>query len=214
MDRSGNPAQRNISTSQTDISTLFAHRQHYRYNALPMDRPGDPARWNISGLWPLPVKSSAQSLDHRANSYHIYLSTLGFHGYGKEISQICPCPFCPINSSFSGTPSPSHHSTAPTLLPWRRRCLRAPRSPTKTFLHQPQVFDHLLREEMAINFAVPEVSSPPHLLYFHHILVHPQFILLNILLFFVLLFTPKTIRICPIKLSSLTISHTFNVSVH
>lgn len=52
------------------------------------------------------------------------------------ISQIYPCSFRPINSSFSGTPSSSHHSTAPTLLLWRRRCSRAPRTPTKAFLHQ------------------------------------------------------------------------------
>ena len=77
-----------------------------------MDRPGNPAQWNISRLWPLLAKSPVQSLDYRANSYHIHLSVLGFHGYGEEISQICLCPFCPINSSFSGTPSPSHHSTA------------------------------------------------------------------------------------------------------
>ena len=102
-----------------------------------MDRPGNPTQWNISGLWLLPVKSSAQSLDYRANSYHIYLSTLGFHRYGEEISQIYPCPFCPINSSFSGTPSPSNHSTASTLLFWRR-CSRAPRTSTKAFLYQPQ----------------------------------------------------------------------------
>ena len=138
MDQPGNPAQWNISTSQTEISTLFAYRQYYRYKALPMDRPGNPAQWNISRLWPLPVKSPAQSLDYRANSYHIFLSTLGFHGYGEEISQICPCPFCSINSSFSGTPSPSHHSTAPTPLSRRRRCSRAPRTPTKPFIHQPQ----------------------------------------------------------------------------
>ena len=103
-----------------------------------MDRPEDPAQWNISRLWPLSVKSPAQSLDYRPNSYHIYLSTLGFHGYGEEISQICPCPFCPINSSFSGTPSPSHHSTSPNPLSWRRRCSWAPRTPAKPFLHQPQ----------------------------------------------------------------------------
>jgi hypothetical protein len=29
---------------------------------------------------------------------------------------------------------------------------------------------------MAINFAIPEVSSSPYLLYFYHILVHPHFI--------------------------------------
>jgi len=41
---------------------------------------------------------------------------------------------------------------------------------------------------MAINFAVLEVSSAPYLLYFYHILVHLQFILLNTLLSFFLLF--------------------------
>ena len=181
-----------------------------------MDRPGYPAQWNISGWWPLPVKSPAQSLDYRANSYHIYLSTLRFHGYGEQISQICPCPFCPINSSFSGTPSPPHHSTAPTPLSRRRRCLRAPRSPTKPFLHQPQS----LRSSFFAR-RWPSTSLFPRSV--HHLtscnLPHPCS---SVIYFterfpfssFVLLFTFKTIRICPIKLSSLPISHTFNVLVH
>ena len=84
-----------------------------------------------SKLWPLAVKSPAQSLDYRANSYHIHLNTLGFHGCGKEISQVCPCLFCPINTSFSGTLSPSCHSTASSLLSWRRHCLRTPRTPAR-----------------------------------------------------------------------------------
>jgi len=41
---------------------------------------------------------------------------------------------------------------------------------------------------MAINFAVPEISSSPFLLYLYHTLVHPQFILLNILLLSLLFF--------------------------
>jgi len=138
MDWPGHSARWNILTSQMDISTLLTHRQYYRYKALRMDRPGNPAQWNISRLWPLPVKSPAQSLDYHANSYHIHLNTLGFHGYGEEISQICPYTFCPINSSFSGTPSSLHHSTALTPLFWRRRFSRAPRTPTKPFLHQLQ----------------------------------------------------------------------------
>jgi len=40
----------------------------------------------ISSKSPLAVKSPAQSLDYRANSYHIHLNTLRFHGCGKEIS--------------------------------------------------------------------------------------------------------------------------------
>ena len=63
------------------------------------------------GSWPLAVKSSAQSLDYRANNYHIHLNTLGFHGYGKEISQNCPCSLYPINTSFLGTPPPPCHPT-------------------------------------------------------------------------------------------------------
>jgi len=153
-----------------------------------MDRPRNPAQWNISRSWPLPVKSPAQSLDYRANSYHIYLSILGFHGDDEGISQICPRPFCPINTSFSGTPPPSHHSTAPTLLSWRRHCSRAPRTPTKTSFNNSQVFDLLPCKKMAINFAVPEVSLPPRLLYFYHTSVHPQFILVNIPLLFLLFF--------------------------
>ena len=76
-----------------------------------MDRPRNLTQLNISRLRPLPIKSPTQSLDYRGNSDHIHLSILGFHGYGEEISQICPCPFRPINTSFLGTPSPSHHST-------------------------------------------------------------------------------------------------------
>ena len=86
---------------------------------------------------PLAVKSPAQSLDYRANSYHVHLNTLGFHGCGKEISRICPRPFCPINTSFSGTLPPSHHLIAPHLLPWRRHCLRTPKNSSKDLLQQP-----------------------------------------------------------------------------
>jgi len=179
-----------------------------------MDRPGNPTQWNISRLWPLPVKSPAQSLDYRANSYHIYLSILGFHGYGEEISQICPCPFYPINSSFSGNPSPSNHSTAPTLLFLRRRCSRAPRTPTKTFLHQPQSprssslqgNGHQLHCFWGQFITLPFVFSPYSCSSAIYFTEHPSFP-------FVFLFYPKTIRIFPTKLSSLPISHTFNVLV-
>jgi len=43
--------------------------------------------------WLLAVKSPVQSLDYRANSYHIHLNNLEFHGYGKEISQKYPYSF-------------------------------------------------------------------------------------------------------------------------
>ena len=113
----------------------------------------------------LPVKSPVQSLDYRANSYHIFLSILGFHGYGEVISQIYPCPFRPINSSFSGTPSPSHHSTAPTLLLWQRRCSRAPRTPAKAFLHQSRSF-----QPSSLRGKWP--STSPSLRLVHHPLSH------------------------------------------
>jgi len=87
--------------------------------------------------WPLAVKSPAQSLDYRTNSYHIHLNTLGFHGCGKEISQICPYPFCPINTSFSGTPSPPCHSTAQNPLPWWRHCPRTPRTSARASFTNP-----------------------------------------------------------------------------
>jgi len=109
---------------------------------------------------PLAVNSPAQSLNCHANSYHIHLNTLGFHGCGKEISQICPYPFCPINTSFSGTPSPSCHSTTPYPLSWRRHRLRTLRTSTRISSNNPQSLRFLLpQEEMAINFIVPEVSS-------------------------------------------------------
>ena len=112
-----------------------------------------------SKSWRLTVKSPAQSLDYRANNYHIHLNTLGFHGCGKEISQICPCLFCPINTSFSGTPSPSYHSTAQNLLFWRRHCPRTPRtSATASFINPPSPRSSSSRRNMAINFVVPEVS--------------------------------------------------------
>jgi len=99
------------------ISPLYAHISNITVR--------ENCRWTDQAIlyseislksWPLAVKSPAQSLDYRANSYHIHLNTFGFHGCGKEISQICPSPFRPINTSFSGTPSPSYHSTAQNLL--------------------------------------------------------------------------------------------------
>ena len=102
-----------------------------------MDRPGDLVQWNISKIMTACCQITAQSLDYRANSYHIHLNTLGFHGCGKEISRIYPCPFCPINTFFSGTPSPSCHSTAQNPLSRRRHYPRTPRTSTKAFLHQP-----------------------------------------------------------------------------
>ena len=115
-----------------------------------------------------------QSLDPRANSYHIHLNTLGFHGCGKEISQICPFPFCPINTSFSGTPSPSQN-----LLSWRRHHPGTPGTSSKAFFTTPQVFNLRPCEEMAINFVVPEVSLLSFLLHFYCTPVHPQSILPN-----------------------------------
>ena len=84
------------------------------------------------------------TLDYRANSYHIHLNTLGFHGCGKEISQICPYLFCHINISFSSTPSPSCHSIDPNLLSWRRQYPRTPRTSTRISSNNPQGLRSLL----------------------------------------------------------------------
>jgi len=149
------------------------------------------------------------------NSYHIHLSTLGFHGCGKEISQICLCPFCLINTLFSGTPSPSCHSTAQ-----KNHFLGGGTTRGLQELHRrhsspiSQVFDLLLCKKMAINFTVPEVSSPLFLLCFHFIPVHPQFILLNTLFFLSFFFlSPKISRIWPIRSLFLPINPTSNVLV-
>ena len=118
--------------------------------------------------WPLAVKSPAQSLDYHANSYHIYRNTLGFHGCGKEISQICPCPPCPINTSFSGTLLPSCHSTTSYPPFWWRHYSRTSRTPFKDLPRQPSrsSSSFFFREKMAINFVVPEVNLiTPFLLY-------------------------------------------------
>jgi len=45
-----------------------------------------------SKSWLLAVKSPAQPLDYCANSYHIYLNTLEFHGCGKRDKSDLPLP--------------------------------------------------------------------------------------------------------------------------
>ena len=134
-----------------------------------MDRPGDLVQWNISKIMTACCQINAQSLDYRANSYHIHLNTLGFHGCGKEISQICPCPFCLINTSFSGTPSSSQHSTAQNLLSWRRHYPRTPRTSTKAFLHQtPRLRSSSLRgdgHQLRCSWGQLTTLSPTLLLY-------------------------------------------------
>ena len=101
-----------------------------------MGQPGDLAQWNIFKIMTACRQITCESLDYRANSYHIHLNTLRFHGCGKEISQICPCPFCPINTSFSGTP-PSYHSTAQNPLFWRWHCPRVPRTSARASFTNP-----------------------------------------------------------------------------
>ena len=82
----------------------------------------------------------------------------------------------------------------------------------RPFFTNPQVFDLLPYEEMAINFVVPEVSLPPFLLHFYCTPVHPQFVLLNTPFFFLFFFLSlKTSRIWPIKSLFLPINLTSNV---
>ena len=149
---------------------------------------------------PLAVKSPAQSLDCRANSYHIHLNTLGFHGCGQEISQICPCPFCPINTSFSGTPSPSCHCTAQNPLPWRRHYLRTPRTPARASSNNPRGLRFLLpsgRNGHQLRRPRGQFTIP-RLLYLCCTLVHPQFLFTEYP-FFVSSFILKLFRIWPIR---------------
>ena len=130
-----------------------------------------------------------QSLDYRVNSYHIFLSILGFHEYGEVISQIYPRPFCPINSSFSGTPPPitsfySSNSTflAAALFESSKISSEAPSSP----ILKPSIILFVKRW--------PSTSSSLRLVLhstfcaFSRIPVHPQFILLNIFLLLSLFF--------------------------
>jgi len=139
-----------------------------------------------------------QSFDYRANSYHIYLNTLGFHGCGKEISQICPCSFCPIKTSFSGTPSPSCHSTAQNpLRRWHHP--RTPRTPTKPSSPVPQVFDlHLARKWPSTSPCLRSVHYPSFSR-LYCIFFHSQFLLLNIPFFAFFSFILKIFRIWPTR---------------
>ena len=164
--------------------------------------------------WSLAVKSPAQSLDYRANSYHIYLNTLEFHGCGKEISQICPCPFCPINTSFSGTPSPSCHSSAQNPLLRRRHHPRTPRSSTKAFFtNLPSLRSSSLREHgHQLHRAWGQFTTPffiPLLYFYSSAILFTEYF--SLFLFFLL--SSKISRIWPIKLLSLPINLTSNVLV-
>ena len=104
---------------------------------FPLERIADePTRRSrtvkyLPKSWPLAVKSPGQSLDYRANSYHIHLNTLGFHGYNEEISQNCPRSLCPINTSFFGTLPPSCHSASSNPPSWQRHCSRNSRTPAR-----------------------------------------------------------------------------------
>ena len=161
--------------------------------------------------WLLTVKSPTQSLDYCANSCHIHLNTLNFHGYGKEISQKCPCSLYPINTSFLGTfPSSCHFaSSKPIFLV--AASLKSPRTSSEDLPHCPL----LPREEMAINFIVPEVNLVPS---FFSLPYFPPFTLLFTKYFLSSSFfyssSLQTFRNWPRKLLFLLSNHTFNASVH
>jgi len=65
------------------------------------------------------------------NSYHIHLNTFGFHRYGKEISQNCPCSLHPINTTFLGTLRSSCHPASSIPPSWRWHCSRNSRTPAR-----------------------------------------------------------------------------------
>ena len=81
--------------------------------------------------WLLIVQSPVQSFDYRANSYHIHLNTLEFHGYSKEISQKYPRSLYPINTSFLSSPSPPCHSSSPKLISLAVVLTKSSRTSTK-----------------------------------------------------------------------------------
>ena len=149
---------------------------------------------------PLAVKSPTQSLDYRANIYHIHLNTLGFHGYGEEISQIYPYPFLSNKYFLLRYPSSilSFYSLKPTFL--AAALFENFKNSSKDLLQQS--FESSIlpssREEMAINFVVPEVNSIPpfffFLLYFYISAILFTEYIFPLLCFFPILSTSKPFR--------------------
>jgi len=116
--------------------------------------------------WLLAVKLLAHSLDYCANSYHIHLNTLAFHGYGKEISQKYPCSICPINTSFPGTLSSPCHPPFLDSSSGGSSDEELTSPCNKNSPKNPQVFDSFdFGKNMTINFIVPEVNPSPFLYY-------------------------------------------------
>jgi len=94
------------------------------------------------------------------NSYHIHLNNLEFHRYSKEISQKYPWSLQPINTPFLSTLSPPCHLPLPNSSPGGGIGEELKNSSSKEpFLEALGLRLLLLpREEMAVNFTVPEVN--------------------------------------------------------
>jgi len=110
----------------------------------------------------LAIKSPTQSLDCRANSYHIHLNNLDLYARGREISPECPCFNQPINTfppdAYLLPPDSNlQHLLSPAAILTSNRV-----TPTSKNLpqQQPQISSYIsiLSKIMAINFNVPAVS--------------------------------------------------------
>jgi hypothetical protein len=142
------------------------------------------------------------------------LEYLGFLGCGKEISQICPCPSCPINSSFLGTPFPLHHPAIQLYFSSGGALLNPQDLRQASFFVNSGVFQRPPSRQDGRRFRRPRgqtfISS---IVPFSCIPVHLRFTLPNIFLpLFLCIFIPQNTRNYPTKLSSLPINHIFSVS--
>ena len=81
------------------------------------------------------IKSPAQSLNYRVNSYHIHMNNLEFHGYGKEISQKYPYSSQPINTSFLSTHFLPYHSLSPSSFSPAATLTKSSRTPAISNSH-------------------------------------------------------------------------------
>ena len=145
-----------------------------------MDRPGDLVPWNIFKImttccqityaipWlpceqlPYPPEHSWISRMRQRDKSNLSLSNLSYKYFLLRYSFFISSFYSPKIYFPGGGITQGFHELQ-----------------QRPFCTNPQVFDLLPCEEMAINFVVPEVSLPPFLLHSCCTPVHPQFLLLN-----------------------------------
>ena len=128
---------------------------------LPISELEYPIHWDFFESWLFTIRPTTQSLNYRANSYHIHVNNLNLHARGREISPQCPCSNQPINTSLPNAcllPSDSNlqHLLSPAATPTSNHAI-----PTSKNLSQQQPWISscvsILSKIMAINFNVPAV---------------------------------------------------------